>query len=193
MRLLRQVSLAVACLGFAMATPAAAQNRSFDLGAASLAVFGTATQTSTINLPKSGTSSFFINFVVPLDHAIDTDIRVRVYMQEPTGAACTAATLLAAATRRRIGKAGHNTGSPNVDRITPAGGVQTTAFPPSGGTIVAKDYIVRRPQFAPFKRLRAGDGISIRVDRVSTDPADTCANSVFVSHVDVRYTSVEAP
>jgi hypothetical protein len=40
----------------------------------------------------------------------------------------------------------------------------------------------------PFSSHR----IDIRVDRVSTDAADTCADSVFVTHVDVRYTSAAA-
>jgi len=194
MRLLRSISFAAGiCVGMGATalTPAMAQDRSFGLSPASLAVGGTATQTSTVNLPKSGTGIFYINFVVPSDHAPNTNITVSVYMQAPV-TSCTAATKLSSVTRRRVGSTSYNTSAPNVDRVAPFPKVETTAFP-AAGTIVAKNYIVRRPQSGPFTKLLAGDGIGLRVDRVSTDPADTCDASVFVSHFGEKYTSVAAP
>lgn len=194
MRHLRNAFFATCtCVGIAIAAPAEAQDRSFSLNAAALVPSGTATQSSTINLPKSGTGSFFISFAVPLDHERNTPITLRVHLQQPAAGPCTAATLLHSAARRRVGHVSLTTTTPNVDRIVPVGFVETTDFPATPGIVVAKNYIVRTPQTGPFGGLRAGDGFAIRIDRVSTDAADTCTGNVFVILVEVLYTSAAAP
>ncbi len=170
---------------------AGAADRSFSLGPAALHVEATATQGSTVNLPKSGLGAFRISFVVPLDHAINTPITVRVYMLT-SQASCVVATRVGSATRHRAGQTGSSTVAPNVDRITPGGEIEETAMPASTGAIVAKTYTVRTPLAGPFAGLRSGDGISIRIDRDATQPNDTCATTLFVTHVDVRYTSTAA-
>ena len=99
---------------------------------------------------------------------------------------------MGAASRRRSGHLSSNTAAP-VDRIAPQGGVETTDFPATANIILVKKYIVRAPLTAPFQGLRRGDGIDIRMDRDAADATDTCTGTVFVSHVDVTYTSISAP
>ena len=170
----------------------AADNRSFSLAPASLHAEGTAVAGPTIVLPKSGVSSFNISFMVPLDHEPDTRILVNVYMQQATAGPCTAATRLGSAARRRPNKVRSLTAAPNVDGVDPAGGVETTTFAATASTVAKKTYIIRMPMAASFTGLRASDGISLRVDRLSADAADTCPAEVLVAHVEIRYTSVDA-
>ena len=190
-RYLALASLVAASLGTA-ATASAVENRSFSLAPASLHAEGTAVAGPTIVLPKSGLSSFNISFVVPLDHEPDTRILVNVYMHQATAGPCTAATRLGSASRRRLNKVRSLTAAPNVDRVDPLGGVETTSFAATASTVARKTYIIRTPMAASFTGLRASDGINLRVDRVSTDAADTCSAEVLVAHVEIRYTSVDA-
>ena len=116
-------------LGTMGAAGAATLDRSFSLSPASLSISGTASLSSTVTLPKSGTSTFVINFVVPLDHARNTPITVSVYYRTPTTFACNAATILAAGIRRRVGEPSQATGGPNVDRIAPSDGFKPLLSP----------------------------------------------------------------
>jgi len=195
---LRSALLATcACAGIAVAgiAPAAAQDRSFSIDPNSLLRGGTATVgTGGIELSKSGDGSFWINFVVPMDHTDNTPITVRVYMQRIfLPAKCVAATQLMVAMRRRAGKTQWFTSAPNVDGIKPVGGVETTTFPAAANTIVAKNYVVRAPLAAPFRKLVAGDGIMLELGRSPASASDTCPGSVFVSQIEVKYTSTAAP
>jgi hypothetical protein len=190
-RHLALASLVAASLGSA-ATAFAADNRSFSLAPASLHIEGTAVAGPTVILPKSGTSTFNISFVVPLDHQPDTRILVNVYMQHPAAGPCTAATRLGSVARRRLNKVRSFTVTPNIDRVEPAGGVEATSFAATASTVARKTYIVRTPMAASFTGLRASDGINLSVDRVSTDAADTCSAQVLVAHVEITYTSVDA-
>ncbi len=197
MKLLRYALLA-ACASISIAAaslaPAAAADRSFSINPAGLHRGNGATGGEFIGLPKSGGIPFVvINFVVPQDHAENTPITVRLLMQHFHTGVCTAATILGAATRRRVGKAQSTTFFPNVDRINPAGGVEATSFPETAGIVVAKTFIVRSPRAAPFKKLTAGDGIVLHFERFSSNPSDTCLASVNIYHIDVTYTSTAAP
>jgi hypothetical protein len=185
----RAAWLSAALLGV-LPTSASAVDKS-SLGPGALTVEGAVTVTGSVNLPKSSAGRFFVNFVVPIDHAINTPIAVRVYMQTAQ-ASCVMGTRLGAATRRRAGQQGSATAFPNVDRITPVGGVEETAMPAAIGETIVKNYTVRTPLAASFAGLRPGDGIVLRIDREPTDPVDTCTTTLFVTHIDVRYTSTAA-
>jgi hypothetical protein len=190
-RYLALASFVAASLGSG-ATASAAENRSFSLAPGSLYAQGTAVAAQTIVLPKSGISAFNISFTVPLDHEPDTRILVNVYMHQATAGPCTAATRLGSVARRRLNKVRTITEAPNVDGVDPAGGVEHTTFAATALTVAKKTYIVKTPMAASFTGLRASDGINLRVDRISTDAADTCSAEVLVAHVEIRYTSVDA-
>jgi hypothetical protein len=180
-----------ATLAISLPGSAGAVDRSFSLSPAALTVEGAATKSSSVNLLKSGPGLFWVNFVVPLDHAINTPISVRVYMQTPQ-ASCVVATSLGGATRRRAEQPDSTTLPPNVDRITPLGGIEETQMPATAGVTIVKTYIVRTPLAAPFTGLRAGDGLELRIYRFPTAPIDTCIGLLVVRHVEVRYTSTAA-
>lgn len=126
--------------------------------------------------------------MVPMDHAVSTQIIVRVYMVMQSGSPCTAATQLVNAGRRRPGQLAYVTTFPNIDRVVPAGSVEQTDFTAADNTVLVKTYVVRSPAAAPFNGLRAGDNINLRIQRLTADPADTCAGTLSVWGADVRYT-----
>lgn len=167
---------------------AEAAERSFSISPESLTVQGAASKGGTLNMPKSAQGGFVVVFVVPVDHAVNTPIKVRIY-SSAAAPPCAASLRILAAARRRISRPEAISLHPSIDRMAPVGSEAISYLTDDDGDLVnGKTYLVQTPQSAPFTGLRAGDQISLRIERIVTEPSDTCAGFVIVRAVDVRYT-----
>lgn len=191
---LRALSLSLAVVTAGVSEPAAAQDKSFSIPPAAIAALNGQSGGSSIDLLKNATSpGFAINFMVPMDHALNTQIVVRVYMLMQSGSPCTAATQLVNVGRRRPGQLAYVTTFPSIDRVVPAGSIEQTDFTAADNTVLVKTYYVRTPLAAPFNGLRPGDNINLRIQRLTADPSDTCTGTLSIWGADVRYTLATPP
>jgi hypothetical protein len=165
---LRLCALAAA-LAFST-TPAAAAVASltFPLNAAGFQ--NGATGGSTINLGNAGNPGFILNFVLPRDYQPGGAIRVVFYLQS-AGSPCTARIAETQTRRIRPGgfiSIGSMTGNPRI-AITEQ-------------SVAVRQYVVNDvASFLP------GDAMTIFFTRETDDPSDTCAGTVFVYGIDIRY------
>lgn len=165
-----------------------AAERAIYLTPTALDISGGSSQSgSTLNIPKSTNSGFFMSFALPPDYAINTPAKVRIYLSTPTPPSdCNVILRVFQAVRRRAGQTAYSSVHPSIDRVALVGGEATTM--PSTGAIVVKTVTVRPPLSAPFTGQRVGDLVTLRIDRVGTDGGDTCTGTLFVQGVEIRYT-----
>ncbi len=176
--------LALAGFLFGATSAANAETRGISMSPNSLSPQGTATVTSTLNLPDVATPAMFVTFIVPPDYTQGYGtVRVVVLMQ--TTAACSAVLSVGAVTRRRPGFASQNVNG-LLGGVEPVGDSAVATFS-GAGIVLAKSYLVRKPQNASFSGVKPGDSFSIRLDRLVDDAADNCASTIFVAGVEVRY------
>lgn len=160
------------------ASPANAGFASFSIPVGAVIMQGGAVSATTPILPDSGTPKFVFNFVLPVDYQVNGEVRVILHLQSPA-APCTARIQPFQLSRNRpntpLGNslAGVNGGSANVAIAANA--------------IKAKVITLGAPGIAPFTDQKPGDGFNLYIQRDADNAGDTCAGSVFLHAVYVRY------
>ena len=159
----------------ALASPALAAERSFAIPTPAIVVGGIGAGSTAVELPDGTITTLFFNFVLPRDYAQNQPVKIVLYLSSPA-APCIVRLVPEQLLRFRLG-------APAVKN-------------PSGLTVrspaVNLDANIRAQilTLAPGTGLsgqRVGDAFTVSVQRPAADPSDTCAGSVFVEALDVRY------
>jgi hypothetical protein len=159
----------------AFAFPALATERSFAIPTPAVVVGGIGAGNAAIELPDGTTTTLFFNFVLPRDYAQNQPVRIVLYLSS-SAAPCTVRLVPEQLLRFRLGApvvknaSGLSVRSPTVNLDNNLRAQILTLAP---GTVLSGQ--------------RVGDAFTVSVQRQATDPSDTCAGSVFVEAVDVRY------
>jgi hypothetical protein len=167
---------AVAAVVALSASPASAAEGSFSFPPQAAFVSGSGAKASVnVNLPASGTSGFFVDFVLPPDYVANGRVRIVLYITDAVGG-CTARLVAHQLVRRRAG-------APSVNSLSGLSeGNPTVAL--AGFTVVPK-VIALQPGAQPVGQL-PGDAIVLEVIRQADDMADTC-DRIFIQAIDIRY------
>jgi hypothetical protein len=158
--------------------PAAAQEMgSFSIPVLAVEVAGGASVSQqSIFLPNAGTPVFVMPLVLPRDYQNGGDVKIVLYLQTSTATTCQVRLAPAQMFRKRAGffpmsgLAGLN-GNPVTSLTTSEITTRTFTLKP-GGTLSGQ---------------KPGDVFSINFNRIATDVSDTCANTVVVHAIDIRY------
>jgi hypothetical protein len=160
-----------------------AETRGFSIAPGSITAQGTATADDNVNLPNTATPTMIVSFILPPDYQADTTAQVQLYIQQSSGV-CGAVLSVISATRRRNGFESSSAGG----GVLPAGNNPVVSFP--GANIVkVKTFNVKTPGGGAINGTKPGDSVTIRIDRLVDNAADTCASTVFVTGVLVQYQS----
>jgi hypothetical protein len=175
MSALKRLHLSAGVCALIFAGPASAASQSFSVPIQAVTLASGATIGTSLNLPATGSPSFFINFVLPRDYAKDSPITVVLYLS--SASACTTRIVAPQLVRRRIGKlaanelAGLDDGSPTI--AIPSGIVASKVVTIAPGDILAGQ--------------RPGDAVLLQFRREADDAGDTCDGAVFIQAIDIRY------
>jgi hypothetical protein len=159
----------------ALVVPALATDRSFAIPTSAVVVGGIGAGNTAIELPDGATTTLFVNFVLPRDYVHNQPVKILLYLSS-SAAPCTVLLAPEQLLRFRVGApavknpSGLSVRSPTVNLDANIGAQILTLAP---GTVLSGQ--------------RTGDAFTVSVQRPASDPSDTCAGSVFVEAVDVRY------
>lgn len=165
---------------------AQAGDRSFSVGSQSLRPLATAVNDTDLVLPESGGPGFQLSFVLPRDYVLNSVVRVHIYARGSGTCSANLVVLSYSTIRVRVGRPITASSS----GITPQDGTNAISFVASG-TAAQKVFLIRRATDGSMAQQRAGDGLRITFFRDPFNPLDTCTGDVRISHVDVRYTSID--
>ncbi len=159
------------------AAPASAEMGSFSVPVHAVeADAGASVSVQSITLPNAGTPFFVMPLVLPHDYQNGGDVKIVLYLQTSTATTCQVRLAPGQMIRKRAGSfpmsglAGLN-GNPVTTLTTSILTTRTFTLKP-GGTLSGQ---------------KPGDVFSINFNRLATDVSDTCANTVVVHAIDIRY------
>jgi hypothetical protein len=162
-----------------LAQPASAETASVSYPPQAVTPTGATTLTGAIFLPGTGTNGFLMNFILPRNYARNRKVQIVLYLTSGAAKPCTARLVPSQLVRRRIGLNSVN----DFSGFGPADGSPTVAF--ADNTVVAKIFNLK-PGLGFPGQLR-GDLIALGLARHADDVTDTCAGTVFVQGIDIRY------
>ena len=162
---------------------ALAGTASFSLSAPAIgADTGATALSAAVGLPNSGAPSFAFNFVLPQNYVKDSVVTI-VAQFHSAQASCSFVLVPTVVAHRRVGV--ETDFSASV--LTEKNGSPVVATASATTIPFQKQYLLSPG--GTLAHLKKGDQILIEVARNPSDPDDTCASSVFLEAIDVRYTT----
>lgn len=176
------VALVIALLVHLVPSAATAAERSISFSPHALGPLGNASVSTDLVLSGTLGGSFQLNFVLPPDYKPNSVVRVHVYAS--SFEQCDAFLKIIIARRHRVGLPVTD----SLSGIAPQNGTDVISF--AGSNIAAwKIFTVRRAVDGTLAGQRAGDALKLSFLRSHLTAIDTCDGDIFVSHVEVRYTT----
>ena len=136
---------------------------------------------NSITLPNSGSPGFVMNFVLPRDYTNNTAVKIIVYLTPSNLTPCQIRLVPAQLQRKRVGAGA-------VNNLAGLSSTSTQVNFDGSGVVVQKVFTLVAG--GPLPSQLKGDAFAVQFARQANDASDTCATSVFVQAIDIRYEKV---
>jgi hypothetical protein len=140
---------------------------------------GTTESFNKLRLPDAGNPNFAFTFALPRDYINNSEVSVLLHLTVPSGTPCSAVLQSLLLTRSRGGVPV----SEGIIGVTPS---LTTNFT-AAGTIAIRSFKINPSGTGLIPDQKKGDVIGLQLRRLPADISDTCATTLDVYGIEVRY------